>query len=99
MEGIDGQFRPTAAQDDQLLSLRTTLFGEYHPGPIKIGGELWDSRAYLENKNSSVSTGEVNALELVQAYIGVDLGSALGSGSKTEKLGRASCRERVCQYV
>src|SRR3546814_3619821 len=37
IEGIDGQFRPTAAQDDQLLSLRTTLFGEYHPGPIKIG--------------------------------------------------------------
>src|SRR3546814_4627447 len=51
IEGIDGQFRPTAAQDDQLLSLRTTLFGEYHPGPIKI------------------------------------------------EIGRASCRERVCQYV
>ena len=87
IEGIDGQFRPTAAHDDQLLSLRTTLFGEYHPGPIKIGGELWDSRAYLESKNSTVSTGEVNALELVQAYIGVDLGSALGSGSKTEITG------------
>src|SRR3546814_14382959 len=68
IEGIDGQFRPTAAQDDQLLSLRTTLFGEYHPGPIKIGGELWASRAYLETTNSSASTRAVNALELDQDY-------------------------------
>src|SRR3546814_9640012 len=40
IEGIDGQFRPTAAQDDQLLSLRTTLFGEYHPRSEEHTSEL-----------------------------------------------------------
>lgn len=80
LEGIDNQFRPApAAKSDGFLSLRTTLFAEYDAHPVKIGAELFDSRGYLEKKNSSVGTSEINALELGQAYLGVDL--ALGKGN------------------
>jgi hypothetical protein len=84
MEGIDNQFRPVpAAENDAFLSMRTTLFAEYDASPIKIGAELFDSRGYLEKKNSTVGTTEINALELGQAYIGVELGAALGAGTKS----------------
>src|SRR3546814_16079571 len=42
-----------------------------------------DSRAYFDDAGSSVSTGEVNAAELIQGYVGVDFDDALGSGSST----------------
>ena len=48
-----------------------------------VGGELIDARAYSADRSGSVGTGEVNALELVQAYLGFDLGDVLGKGSET----------------
>lgn len=83
IEGINGQFRPGVATGDRLLSFRTTLFAEYNAGLVRIGGELFDSRGYLEAPDSSTGTGEVNALELVQAYVGLDLKDALGAESTT----------------
>lgn len=44
VEAIDGQFRPTAATSDVLLSIRTTLAVDYRPGPFFVGGEVWDVR-------------------------------------------------------
>lgn len=82
VEAIDGQFRPVAAASDSMLSFRTTIFAEYAAGPLRIGAELFDSRAYFEAPTSSAGTGEVNALELSQAYVGYDLGDALAPGSK-----------------
>ena len=82
-ESLGNQFRPGLGKTDDLLSFRTTLFAEYHPGAIRIAAEVTDSRAYLDDAKSAVSANEVNALELVQGYIGADLGSALGSGSTT----------------
>ncbi|WP_081673912.1 alginate export family protein [Novosphingobium lindaniclasticum] len=81
-EGIDGQFRPRIATDDAMFSLKTTLQVEYDGGPWRIGGELWDARAYGEKSNSSAGTGEVDAMEMVQAYVGLDFG--LGGGSKAQ---------------
>lgn len=72
VEGIDGQFRPGKAEDDVMFSLKTTLAVEYDGGPFRVGGELWDARAYGEDDNSSAGTTEVNAMELVQAYVGLD---------------------------
>jgi len=73
-EGIDGQFRPRPAAADSMVSLRTTLAVEYDAGPVRFGGELWDSRAYGEARTSSITTSDVNTLELVQAYARVELG-------------------------
>ena len=80
-EALSGQFRPGLDDNDDLISLRSGLFAEYDAGPIRIGGELIDSRAYDADAGGAVGTGEVNALELVQAYLGADLGDAFGAGS------------------
>lgn len=80
-EALDGQPRAGFRQSEEQLDLRSTVFAEYHPGPIRIGAELYDSRAWLTKPGTTLSTGEVNTFELVQAYVGADLGSALGDGS------------------
>ncbi len=82
IEAIDGQFRPTGPRSDTLLSFRTSLFTEYDAGPVRFGAELFDARAYLEAPGSSITTSEVNVLELVQAYVAGDLGDAFGAGSE-----------------
>lgn len=82
-EAIGGQVRPGINSEDELVSIRTTLFAEYRKGPIRIGAELYDSRAYGGDARSGLTTGEVNTFEPVQAYVGADLGSALGRGSRT----------------
>ena len=82
-ETLDNEFRPGGGKTDDLLSFRTTLFAEYHPGIFRIGGELMDSRAYLDDAKGAVSNNDVNAFELIQGYVGADLGDRLGTGSKT----------------
>ncbi len=82
-EALGGQFRPAPAPaTNDLLSLQFTLFAEYDTGPVRIGGELIDARAYLQRRGSnSIATTEVNALELGQAYLGFDLEDSLGAGT------------------
>jgi hypothetical protein len=81
IEGIEGQYRPKVDGHDRMLSFRTDLFVERDTGPVRIGAEFADSRSYLERKNSSVSVSDVNAMEFIQAYLGVDFGAALGKGT------------------
>lgn len=80
-EALDGQFRPGLDHSDDLVSLRTTLFAEYDSGPIRIGAELYDSRAYDSEPGGFLTTGEVNTVELVQAYVAADLAEPFGTGS------------------
>ncbi|PSJ39110.1 hypothetical protein C7I55_16225 [Sphingomonas deserti] len=68
-EAIDGQVRPGFNESDDLFSVRTTVFGEYDAGPVRFGAELYDSRAYRADRGTPLGTGEVNTLELVQAYL------------------------------
>lgn len=82
-ESIANQFRPGLEENSDILLIRSTLAAQYDTGPVRIGGELIDARAYLAGRNSSIGTGEVNALELVQAYLGFDFGDGLGKGSDT----------------
>lgn len=81
-EAIDGQARTGFNRSDELVNFRTTLLARYQQGPVSVVGELWDSRVYGGNRRSPVTTGEVNTLEPVQAYVQLDLGDALGRGSK-----------------
>lgn len=88
-EWLDGQARAGLNQSDEQFAVRTIVAAEYTAGRFRIGGELYDSRAYLGKAGSSISTSDVNALELVQAYVGADLGAPLGPGSKgSVQLGR-----------
>lgn len=88
-EAIDGQPRSGFRSEDEQLALRSTLFAEYRTGAFRVGGELYDSRAYLDRNGGAISANEVNALELVQAYVAADWKDALGSGASVRtQLGR-----------
>jgi len=88
-EALDGQPRAGFRAEDEQLALRSTIFAEYDPGVVRIGAELYDSRAWLYRPGSAVSANEINTFELVQAYIAADFENALGEGSKAGvQLGR-----------
>ena len=80
-ETLANQFRPGLDENSDIVVLRTTLAAQYDTGPVRIAAELIDARAYSADRNGSAGTGEVNAVELVQAYLGFDLGDALGRGT------------------
>ena len=84
-ETLSGQFRPTAEPSDAVLMTRLTLGVERDVGRVTFGGELFDSRAFGQGPRSSVGVGEVNALELVQAYAKIRLGAG---DARTLHLGR-----------
>jgi hypothetical protein len=72
-EAIGGQARAGFNSADELLNFRTTVLASYRANEVRIVGELWDSRVYGGERGTPVSTGEVNTLELVQAYVAARL--------------------------
>lgn len=73
-ELLEGQYRPALPSRDDAITAQTAIAAEYRTGAFRIGGELIDSRAYLADAPGALSTSEVNAVELSQAYIGASLG-------------------------
>ncbi len=86
-EALGGQVRPGFNASDDLISLRTTLMAEYHKGPLRIGAEMYDSRAWGGNLRSPISSNDVNALEVVQAYAVIE-GHSEGLGATRLQAGR-----------
>lgn len=80
-EAIDGQFRPTGPESDAMWSMRTQIFAEYDAGPVRLGAEVIDARAYFQKDNSTAGTSEINPVELSQAYLAIDLDD-ISAGSK-----------------
>ena len=80
-ELLDGQPRVGLRSEDEQLALRSTLAAEYRTGAFRIGGELFDSRAYLDKPGSAISANEVNTFELVQAYVAADWKNPFGPNS------------------
>lgn len=89
---VEGQFRARNAYltnairsgvrgDNRAISLRTTILlelrGDPFEVPLRLGFELIDSRLYNDDSNLPLSTGMVNAVEPLQAYLRYDLGSVL----------------------
>jgi hypothetical protein len=90
-ETLDGQPRAGLPESDDQFSSRATLFAEYDPGTIRIGAELYDSRAWLNEPGDPLDTTQVNTLELVQAYVAADFDAPFGAGSKASvQLGRTT---------
>lgn len=87
-EVVDNQVRPGFNNHDDLVSLRTTLFAERRDGPLRLGVEVFDSRAWGADRSTPISTNEVNTLEAVQAYAALDLKSSSGIGPVTLQAGR-----------
>ncbi|MGJ3231915.1 MAG: alginate export family protein [Oceanicaulis sp.] len=85
-ESLDGQFRAGVTGGDQLLAFRSLLHGQVDFGAVAFGVELQDSRAYLDDSGTPLSSSYVNALDILQAYASIDAPSPFGSASFT--LGR-----------
>jgi hypothetical protein len=89
LESIDQQARPGFNASDTTLELRSTLFGEYQTGAVRIGAEIYDSRDYFTNRGTPFGTNEVNIAEFVQAYVALDMVHPFGAGSAAKvQLGR-----------
>lgn len=86
-EALSNQVRPTFNENEDVVSLRTTLFAERKSGPLRLGAEMYDSRVYGANRRSPVTTSEVNTFEMVQAYAALDLNPE-GLGKTTIQAGR-----------
>lgn len=82
-ETIGNQPRAGFDADDELFNLRTLVKLEWKQDAIRLVTEIQDSRAWGADPGTPLTTGEVNTLEPVQAYLQADLGSALGKDSRT----------------
>lgn len=81
VEAIEGQARAGFNESDTLVNLRSTAMARYTDGPVRLAAELWDSRVYNDNDGTPVTTGEVNAVELVQAFVEVRPEAPFGPGT------------------
>jgi hypothetical protein len=87
-EALDGQFRPSGQSED-TVSLRTILTGEYDFGTVRVGAEMFDSRVYGAKPGGAITNNDVNALEVVQAYVVAAVADPFGRGGKaTVEAGR-----------
>lgn len=77
-ETLANQSRPGLSANDDLISIRSHLFAEYGPGPLRVGFDLYDSRAYQGTRDGSVAASDVNAMEFLQLYAKADLGAPAG---------------------
>jgi hypothetical protein len=81
-EEAEGQARAGFNPTDRQLALRSILSAEYATGPWRLGLEVQDSRAWLGRVGSGISANDVDALEPMQAYVGLVLPGALGQGTR-----------------
>ena len=68
-ETVGGRPRPGYATSEDAFLLRSGIAAEYGPGPLAIGAEVIDSRAYDIGGASQIGRDDVNAIELPQAYL------------------------------
>jgi hypothetical protein len=88
-ECLAGQPRAGFDDRDEMLSFRTNLQAIYRTDGWELGATLHDSRAYLDDRGSPVTTNEVNALEVTQLYVTAPLGkgATLQAGRMLANLG------------
>lgn len=85
-ETIDGEPRAGFGETDSLFNTRLRVLAEYRTKPVRLVAELYDSRVWGEDATTPITTGEVNAAELVQLHAAIDLGQALGKGTRLNLL-------------
>ena len=89
-ESLDGQFRAGRTGSDQLLLFRSLVQAEAQTGPVTLGIELQDSRTYLGDSGTPLSSSIANPLDILQLYASVqNVPSPFGSDRSGElKIGR-----------
>jgi hypothetical protein len=77
-EYLDEQFRVTRSGDEEIVALRTLVHARFRIADwLTVGAELQDSRAELTD-DVLLTTGIVNAVELLRAYGEIKLPDVLG---------------------
>lgn len=69
-EHLDQKYKAGQSGFDQQLALRTLLFASARFEPFDLSAELIDSRAYLSPDDAALETTQINAVELLQGYLG-----------------------------
>jgi hypothetical protein len=88
-ESLDPQYRPLLGEDDRALALRTELVLEAEWPRWRFVGELMDARAELNDTDSVLDTGVVNALEPLQLSATRTWTNLAGSGTDASlRIGR-----------
>lgn len=87
-EALQGQFRAGGTGGDQAVFLRTLLHARYGIERWGFGAELQDSRVYLDDEDTTLSSSYVNALDILQLYADVPGPSIFEGGSSHIRLGR-----------
>jgi hypothetical protein len=105
-ESLDGQFRIGGKGSDQVLAFRTLVLAEANLKELDLsnvtfGLELQDSRMELDDAGTPLSTSNVNAFDILQAYIRFELDGQIGQdasltlGRQTLDIGSRRVLERV----
>jgi hypothetical protein len=83
-ETLNNQFRPGMTGSDQAIVVRTLLRADLHFGTLGFVGEFEDSRGWLMDDGSAISSSMINSAELLQGYARLRFDDLLSDGSKTE---------------
>ncbi|MCJ2183539.1 alginate export family protein [Novosphingobium sp. 1949] len=75
-ETFDGGYRPGGRESDDALSLRSSLAIGYRGDGFEAGFELRDSRAYAIDESTPLGSGDIDALEIAQAWVRLPLGDS-----------------------
>lgn len=68
-ESLNGQFRSNYTGSDQGLFFRSLIHAEAVEEGYAIGVELQDSRSYLTDSGSAISSSYVNPIDFLQVYV------------------------------
>ena len=68
-ENLDNQFRAGKSGGDQLLLFRSLLHGKYQNDDLVVGLEFQDSRTYLGDAGTPLSSSFTNVSDLLQGYV------------------------------
>lgn len=82
-ENLHNQFRAGRDGGDQVFLFRTLVLAELKLKHLEFGMELEDSRSELADPGTPLNTSVVNPLELLQAYVDVQINDLLQRGSKS----------------
>ncbi len=77
---LDNPFRPGLSGSDQALSMRTLGRLQADRGALSLVIELQDSRNYLNDAGSGLTTHEINAVEPLQLYAAYNLKDTFRDG-------------------
>ncbi|MCO6441536.1 MAG: alginate export family protein [Nitrococcus mobilis] len=83
-ETLDGAFRAGSSGSDQILVERLLFGVQANLDPFYVGFEVQDSRSQLDDAGTPLGTDDVNAAELLRAYLGAKGSDVFAAGDQLD---------------